>query len=266
MFWKDGDSTHIYPMNKPQVPDFLKNIRVVLARPSHPGNIGSAARAMKTMGLTRLYLVEPKEFPNDHADALASGAVDVLRDAVVVNSLTEALADVTVACALTSRRRELTTPLSTPRETAPELIARARDGEQVAIVFGNETFGLSIDEVEQCNRLVTIPGNPDYFSLNLAMAVQVVTYELFSHTGVSVDYLKPDGEHATQGEVDGMCDHLEQTLSGIGYFQRRNSERLMRRMRAMFNRAGLLREEIDILRGFYKQVQRQSPAAEPEQE
>ncbi len=244
------------PMNKPQVPDFLKNIRVVLARPNHPGNIGSAARAMKTMGLSRLYLVEPKVFPSDEANTLASGAVDLLERATVVSSLAEALADVTVACALTSRRRELTTPLSTPRQTTPELIARARDGEQVALVFGNETFGLSIEEVEQCNRLVTIPGNPDYFSLNLAMAVQVMTYELFSHTGVDVEYLRADGETATQGEVDGMCGHLEQAMGEIGYFERRNGERLMRRMRTMFHRAGLLREEIDILRGFYKQVQR----------
>src|SRR5574343_601766 len=218
-------------MNKPQVPDFLKNIGVVLARPNHPGNIGSAARAMKTMGLTRLYLVEPKVFPSEEANVLASGAVDVLEHATVVGSLTEALSDVTVACALTSRRRELTTPLSTPRETAPELIARAREGEQVALVFGNETFGLSIEEVEQCNRLVTIPGNPDYFSLNLAMAVQVMTYELFSHTGVNVDYLKPDGNSATQGEVDGMVDHLDATLEDIGYYRRRNSERMIRRLR-----------------------------------
>ena len=243
-------------MNKPQVPDFLKNIRVVLARPSHPGNIGSAARAMKTMGLTRLYLVEPKAFPHEEANVLASGAVDVVENATVVSSLAEALADVSVACALTSRRRELSTPLSTPRETAPELMARARDGEQVALVFGNETFGLSIDEVEQCNRLVTVPGNPDYFSLNLAMAVQVMTYELFSHTGVNVDYLKPDGNSATQGEVDGMVDHLDATLEDIGYYRRRNSERMIRRLRTMFHRAGLLREEIDILRGFYKQAQR----------
>lgn len=243
-------------MNKPQVPDFLKNIRVVLARPSHPGNIGSAARAMKTMGLTRLYLVEPKTFPSDEANTLASGAVDVLEQAVVVPTLAEALTDVTVACALTSRRRELTTPLSTPRETTPELIARARDGEQVAMVFGNETFGLSIDEVEQCNRLVTIPGNPDYFSLNLAMAVQVMTYELFSHSGVTVDYLRAEGETATRGEVEGFCGHLDQTLEHIGYYRRRNGERLMRRMRTLFNRAGMLREEVDILRGFLKQVQR----------
>ncbi|AVG18471.1 tRNA (cytosine(32)/uridine(32)-2'-O)-methyltransferase TrmJ [Chromobacterium vaccinii] len=243
-------------MNKPQVPDFLKNIRVVLARPNHPGNIGSAARAMKTMGLSRLYLVEPKVFPSEEANTLASGAVDLLENAAVVSTLAEALSDVTVACALTSRRRELTTPLSTPRQTTPELIARARDGEQVALVFGNETFGLSIEEVEQCNRLVTIPGNPDYFSLNLAMAVQVMTYELFSHTDVDVEYLRAEGEAATQSEVDGMCGHLEQAMDEIGYFQRRNSERLMRRMRTMFHRAGMLREEIDILRGFYKQVQR----------
>ncbi|KMN30327.1 tRNA (cytidine/uridine-2'-O-)-methyltransferase [Chromobacterium sp. LK1] len=243
-------------MNKPQVPDFLKNIRVVLARPNHPGNIGSAARAMKTMGLSRLYLVEPKVFPSDEANTLASGAVDLLEQATVVSSLAEALQDVTIACALTSRRRELTTPLSTPRQTTPELVARARAGEQVALVFGNETFGLSIEEVEQCNRLVTIPGNPDYFSLNLAMAVQVMTYELFSHTGVDVDYLRADSDAAALGEVEGFCGHLEQTMDKIGYFRRRNSERMMRRMRTLFNRAGLLREEIDILRGFLKQVQR----------
>ena len=243
-------------MNKPQVPDFLKNIRIVLARPNHPGNIGSAARAMKTMGLTRLYLVEPKVFPSDEANALASGAVDVLESATVVASLAEALSDVTVACALTSRRRELTTPLSTPRETTPELVARARDGEQVALVFGNETFGLSIEEVEQCNRLVTIPGNPDYFSLNLAMAVQVMTYELFSHTGVDVEYLRPESETASLGEVEGFCQHLDQTMDAIGYYRRRNSERLMRRMRALFNRSGMLRDEVDILRGLMKQIQR----------
>ncbi|TCP14911.1 tRNA/rRNA methyltransferase [Crenobacter luteus] len=250
-------------MNKPQVPDFLKNIRVVLARPSHPGNIGSAARAMKTMGLTRLYLVAPKTFPSEEANTLASGAVDVLEHAVVTATLAEALAGVTVACALTSRRRELTTPLATPRELAPELIARARAGEGVALVFGNETFGLSVDEVEQCNRLITIPGNPDYFSLNLAMAVQVLCYELFSHVEVGVDYLKPDGEAATHEEVDGFYRHLDQTLDAIGYYRRRNGERLMRRLKTLFNRAQLQREEVDILRGMLKQMQRAADGSLP---
>jgi tRNA/rRNA methyltransferase len=248
-------------MNKPQLPEFLANIRVVLARPSHPGNIGSAARAMKTMGLTRLYLVEPKMFPHEEANALASGAVDVLEQAVVCNTLTEALADVTVACALTSRRRELTTPLSTPREIAPELIARARAGERIALVFGNETFGLSVDEVEQCNRLITVPGNPDYFSLNLAMAVQVLSYELFSHVGVGVEYLKADSEPATREETEGFYGHLDHTLEAIGYYERRNGERLMRRLRTLFNRTQLQREEIDILRGMLKQMERAAAKA-----
>jgi tRNA/rRNA methyltransferase len=168
---------------------------------------------------------------------------------------------------LTSRRRELTTPLAVPREATPELVALARAGEQVALVFGNETFGLSIEEVEQCNRLVTIPGNPDYFSLNLAMAVQVMTYELFSHVGVGVDYLRAEGELATGQEVEGMCGHLDHAMRLIGYYRNRNGERLIRRMRTMFNRAGLLREEIDILRGFFKQIERtadEHAAAKPD--
>jgi tRNA/rRNA methyltransferase len=243
-------------MNKPEVPDFFKNVRVVLARPSHPGNIGSAARAMKTMGLTRLYLVEPRDFPSPEADTLASGAVDVLQQAQVVSTLSEALNGVTLAAALTSRRRELTAPLATPREAVPELIERASQGEQVALVFGNETFGLSIEEVEQCNRLVTVAGNPDYFSLNLAMAVQVMSYELFSQGGIGVEHLKVEGNRATHEEVEGLCGHLDQTMERIGYLRGRNGERLMRRMRTLFQRASLLREEIDILRGFFKQVQR----------
>jgi len=245
-------------MNKPEVPDFLKNIRVVLARPSHPGNIGSAARAMKTMGLTNLYLVEPKAFPHPEADTLASGAVDVLERATVLPTLADALADVTIACALTSRRRELTTPLATPREAVPELLARAQAGEQVALVFGNETFGLSIDEVELCNRLVTIPGNPDYFSLNLSQAVQVLCYELFSQVEMPLPHLEQESLPATQAEVEGMLGHLESAMAKSGYFERRNSERLMRRMRRLFGRADVEREEIDILRGFWKQVERVS--------
>ena len=243
-------------MNKPEVPDFLHNIRIVLTRPSHPGNIGSAARAMKTMGLTRLFLVAPKQFPDSEADTLASGAVDVLRSATVVETLEQALADVTIAAALTSRRRELAVPLLQPRELAPTLLARAQAGEQVALVFGNETFGLSIEEVQACNRLVTIPGNSEYFSLNLAMAVQVMTYELFSHVDLGVAHLKSGGVVATHAEVEGFCQHLAESMQKIGYLDGRNGERLLRRMRTLFNRADMQREEVDILRGFCKQIGR----------
>ena len=176
----------------PTVPDYLRHIHVVLTRTSHPGNIGAAARAMKTMGLSRLTLVapnlmatpmtpEPPTFDAAQAAAfrlpeesfiLASGARDVLEQAQIVATLDEALADTVLSCALTSRRRELTSPLQTPRELTPSLLAAAQAGQTVALVFGNETFGLSIDEVQHCNRLMTISGNPDYFSLNLAQAVQ----------------------------------------------------------------------------------------------
>ena len=177
--------------NTPTVPDYLRHIHVVLTRTSHPGNIGAAARAMKTMGLSRLTLVapnlmatpmtpEPPTFDAAQAAAfrlpeesfiLASGARDVLEQARIVATLDEALADTVLSCALTSRRRELSAPLHTPRELVPELLQAARQGFQVALVFGNETFGLNIDEVQRCNRLLTISGNPAYFSLNLAQAV-----------------------------------------------------------------------------------------------
>lgn len=246
-------------MTKPELPAPLQNIRVVLSRPSHPGNIGSAARAMKTMGLTQLVLVAPRTFPSPEAVTLASGAADVLENAVVCDTLEQALAGVTLSAALTSRRREIATPLHTPREAAGALLAAAGQGESVALVFGNETFGLSIEEVELCNVLVTIPGNPAYFSLNLAQAVQVLAYELFSHTGQDLDALRPEVESATQQQVEGFYQHLEHTLTHIGFFERRPSERLMRRLRTLFNRSQLQREEIDILRGMLKQIERHAP-------
>ena len=245
-------------MPKPEVPDFLRNVRVVLSRPSLPANIGSAARAMKTMGLTRLYLVSPRRFPDPEADTLASGAVDVLQQAVVTGSLGEALDGVALACALTSRKREITTPLAAPRIACAELLDAARQGQQVALVFGNETFGLSIEEAGQCNRLVTIAGNPDYFSLNLAQAVQVMSYELFSQLDFPLDHLRFQTERASRDEVEGLYGHLDHTLSGIGFYERRNSERLMRRLRTLFDRADLERQEIDILRGILKQVERKT--------
>lgn len=261
-------------MEKPQLPDFLQNITVVLARTSHPANIGSAARAMKTMGLTKLCLVAPNLIATPMTDnppafdanrpedfslpeesfVLASGAKDVLEQARIVSSLQDALAETTLSCALTSRKRELTATMHTPRELCPSLIDAARRGEKVALVFGNETFGLSIEEVMACNRLMTINGNPNYFSLNLAQAVQVVCYELFSHVDLSMDYLRPEHEYATHEQVTGMVGHLQQTMDAVGFFDRRPPERLMRRMQAVFDRAQLEREEIDILRGFYHSV------------
>lgn len=270
-------SVLITDMNKPVLPDFLNNITIVLSRTSHPANIGSAARAMKTMGLTRLTLVAPNlmqtpmtsdpakfDYANptafvlpEESFILASGARDVLENARIVATLDDALADTTLSCALTSRRRELSAPLHTPREIMPSLISAADTGQQIALVFGNETFGLSIDEVQSCNRLITINGNPDYFSLNLAQAVQIICYELFSHVDISMTHLKQEQNLATHQQTSGMVEHLQQVMNLAGFFNRRNEKRLMRRMTAMFDRAQLSTEDIDVLRGFYNTVSQQ---------
>lgn len=261
-------------MNKPQLPAYLENIYIILTRTSHPANIGSAARAMKTMGLTNLILVapnlmqtpmtpDPPRFNPNKPDTfnlpeesyiLASGARDVLKKARIESSLEDALAETTLSCALSSRRRELTASMHTPRELTPSLLQAAQAEQKVALVFGNETFGLSIEEAQQCNRLITINGNPNYFSLNLAQAVQVICYELFSQINVSMTHLQQDTNLATHQQIASMVTHLRQVMNTARFFNRRNEDRLMRRMAAMFDRAALTTEDIDILRGFYNTV------------
>ena len=183
----------------------------------------------------------------------------MLERVTIVATLPESLAGTTLSCALTSRRRELTTPLQTPRQLAPSLLAAAQAGQQIALVFGNETYGLSIDEVQQCNRLMTISGNPDYFSLNLAQAVQVVCYELFSHVNMDMSHLIPERNLATAEQVAGMVRHLEDTMVQLDFFRRRNQERMVRRLHSLFNRADTTTEDIDILRGFFNRVQQKLP-------
>ncbi|UXY14130.1 RNA methyltransferase [Chitiniphilus purpureus] len=229
--------------------DCLSAFRVVLSHTSHPGNIGSTARAMKTMGLTRLYLVNPKEFPSPIATSLASSADDVLTDAIVVDSLEAALQGTTVQVAMTARRRELVQPLATPRQIAPQLLQEAERGGEVALVFGTEMSGLTIDEVRQCNRLVTIPTSPDYASLNLSQAVQVLTYELRASLDDDVSHLETPGPLAKHEHVELFLEHLESTLLTIGFLKPYAPKRLMPRLRRLYQRARLEQEEVDILRG-----------------
>ena len=260
----------------PAAPAYLDNIAVVLTRTSHPANIGSAARAMKTMGLTRLILVAPKLMATPMTPApppfdpqkpqafrlpeesyiLASGAADVLDAAITVPTLDAALADTVVSCALTGRKRELTAPLPTPRELAPEILHTARAGCRAALVFGNETFGLSIEEVQSCNRLMTIAGNPAYFSLNLAQAVQVVSYEIYSQTDADLSHLVPPKHPATHDQITGMTAHMAALMNDIGFFNRRNGSRIIRRLHNLFARAHPETEDIDLLRGFFNTVRK----------
>lgn len=228
----------------------LARIRVVLSHTSHPGNIGAAARAMKTMGLSRLVLVNPRFFPDPQADALASGAVDVLANARVVSSLAEALAGTTFATAVTARRRGLATEPLWAAEAAAELAGLAQDGE-VALVFGNETAGLSNEEVSMCARWTKIPTDPECSSLNLAQAVQVLCYEIRMATvdAGSPPPINDAGPPASHEEVEGLIAHLERAAIGSGFLDPAQPKRLIPRMRRMFARAGLEKEEVNILRG-----------------
>lgn len=232
------------------LPSPLERIRIVLSHPSHPGNIGATARAMKTMGLSRLYLVNPKLFPDPQADAMATGAVDVLIQATICTSLAEALAGTVSATALTSRRRDLATAPTWARPAAAQLVADASIGE-VALVFGNETAGLSNEEVSLCRRWALIPTDPEFKSLNLAQAVQILCYELRM---ACVDVGPPPavteaGEPASHEEVEALIGHLERAAIASGFLDPAKPKRLIARMRRMFSRAGLEKEEVNILRG-----------------
>ena len=234
-------------MNRPLA---LDRIRVVLSRTSHPGNIGAAARAMKTMGLRDLWLVAPAAFPDEVATARASGAADLLESARVVETLQEALADTVFSAALTARRRELSLPRMQARDAARELVARSADGI-VALVFGNETSGMTNEEVGLCSLPVTIPTDPDFSSLNLGAAVQVLSYELrMAVLGEAATApAEVQAEPATHADIEGFMGHLERAVTASGFHDPANPKRLLPRMRRLFNRVRLEKEEVAILRG-----------------
>lgn len=241
-------------------PQLLANIRVVLARTSHPGNIGGAARAMKTMGLTDLVLVDPAVFPNSQADAMASGATDILASARVCATLAEALADTTLALGLSARRRDIVAEILTPRDAAPRALAEAQAG-RVALVFGNETNGLSNEELALCQVLVTIPGNPDYCSLNLAAAVQVLAYEVRQAWLGAEGWPQPAFEPASVGEIEQFYAHLEAALADLDFLNPGSPGKLMLKLRRLFSRTRLAKEEVNILRGMLSAAQEAKRAA-----
>ncbi|WP_068636648.1 RNA methyltransferase [Thauera butanivorans] len=232
-------------MNRPLA---LDRIRVVLSRTSHPGNIGAAARAMKTMGLRQLWLVSPAVFPDEVATARASGAVDILESARVVDTLEQALADTVFSAALTARRRELSLPRLHAREAAQEIVARTIDGE-VALVFGNETSGMTNEEVGLCSLPVTIPTDAEFSSLNLGAAVQLLAYELRMAALQPPPPQDLQAEPATHADFEGFMAHLEHAVTLSGFHDPKNPKRLLPRMRRMFNRIRLEKEEVAILRG-----------------
>ncbi len=231
----------------------LSAIRIVLVETSHPGNIGSAARAMKTMGLTRLVLVAPKYHSHPEATALASNAPDLLEQAQVCGTLAEALAGCSLVMATSARPRHHNWQVVTPRECAGE-VARLPVGETAAIVFGRERYGLSNDELGLCQRLVQIPANPEYPVLNLAAAVQLLAYEL------RLALQQPAGQPLLEPGVgnEAMEDfyrHLERLILRTGFLDPDNPRQLMRRLRCLFNRARPDANEYNILRGILASVE-----------
>ena len=228
--------------------DLLSHIRIVLSHTSHPGNIGAAARAMKTMGIVSLYLVKPKRFPDAEAEAMASGASDLLHSARVCASLAEALQGTVYALAVSARRRELAHASVDARSAAPLLLAAAQRGP-VAIVFGTEMSGLTNEEVLQCQAAAHIPADPDYSSLNLAAAVQVMAYEVRVAALGAQSPATAEAEPARHEDVENFYVHLEQSLLASGFLDPANPRRLMPRLRRLFGRARLEQEEVNILRG-----------------
>lgn len=238
----------------------LEKIRIVLSHTSHPGNIGAVARAMKTMGLSRLILVNPKSFPDDEAHRRAVGADDILQRATVCGSLDAALADTVSAFAVSARQRSLGPAPRSAREAAPEVLALTGSGE-VALVFGNETAGLSNAEVQRCQRTVFIPANPEYTSLNLASAVQLVCYELrlAAFDGAPPVFTKAiplTSPRATNEEVERFHAHLERVMIAAGFLDPRQPKRLMPKLRRLFARTDFERDEINILRGILDAVEK----------
>jgi tRNA/rRNA methyltransferase len=226
---------------------FFNNVRVVLSHTTHPGNIGAAARAMKTMGLSRLFLINPRHFPDPQAEAMAAGADDVLRDAVVCASLDEALQGCVFVAGMSARVRDISHEVLTPREAMP-LLAQHAGSQPVALLFGTEMSGLTNDELARCQVMVRIPVNPEYTSLNLAAAVQLVSYELRLAAGEN-ESGAPELKPAAAEHLEGFFRQLEETLTEIEFLDGKQPTKLMQKLRRLYARARLEEEEINMLRG-----------------
>ncbi|MYM68181.1 TrmJ/YjtD family RNA methyltransferase [Pseudoduganella sp. FT55W] len=256
-------------MNLPQInTNLFKQLRFILVETSRAGNIGAVARAMKTMGYSDLVLVNPRfddALQDPEAIAFASGAQDILANARVVGCVSEALEDIHYAAAVSARLREFSPPVLSPRQLAGQLVAQPE--WRAAVIFGNERFGLPNELVEKCNVLINIPANPEYSSLNLSQAAQVVAYEcrmaVLDGAGVALTPRLPVGEASEVGfqgeaasveQIEGMYTHLEQALVQIGFLDAGNPRKLMPRLKRLFARAQLEKEEVNILRGIARHM------------
>lgn len=234
----------------------MENLRIVLVGTTHAGNIGAAARAMKNMGLESLWLVAPKEFPSAEATARASGADDLLQRARVCSDLDQALAGCRLVVGASARLRKVSWPELDPRACAERLLAEAATGP-VALLFGRENSGLSNQELDRCSHLVHIPANPEFSSLNLSQAVQILAYELRMAQLEGRSKLAPESTRpvASADAMEGFFAHLQQALVDIRFATPGQSDKLQRRLRRFFSRARPDPEELNILRGILSAAQ-----------
>lgn len=236
----------------------IENIRIVLCDTSHPGNIGATARAMKNMGLTQLVLVNPHKFPSAIATERAAGADDILQQARVTNTLTEAIGDCNLIFGTSTRTREIPWPKVSVKECAKKIF-EDKDDAKVAILFGTERSGLTNEALSHCNYHLYIPANPNYESLNLSQAVQVISYEIYQHYLELINKEQKienqdEAEMATLTDIMGVYDHLEQMLRKVEFIEPKSTRILILKLKRLLLKSRLELEEVNILRGIFKAI------------
>lgn len=238
----------------------LNNIKVVLVETSHTGNMGSAARAMKTMGLSKICLVNPIVKPDSQSISLAAGASDMIKQAQIVHSLDEAIADCQLVIGTSARSRHLQWPHLESYQCGDKIITEAIQGNNIALVFGRERVGLTNDELQKCHYHVSIPANPDYSSLNLAMSVQVLCYEIrMAMLRLNEQPLEKNDttSYPNDDNIERFYQHLEQTLLQTGFINPNHPGQIMGRLRRLFTRARIEQQELNILRGILTSIDKQ---------
>ncbi len=234
--------------------DIKNQIDIVLVETSHPGNIGSVARAMKTMGLNNLILVNPKEFPSKEAFMLSGNAKDVIENAVVVNNLDEAIKNSTNIYATSARTRTISWPIITADEAGIEINNNVNKNSRTSIIFGREDRGLTNEELQKANKHILIPSSEEYPVLNIAMSVQVITYEIFKNSDIKIDTDWQDYQELNSEELSMLIDHFVDTSYKLNLFDEENAKKILVRIKRMFTRLKPDKMEGNFLRGFLTRI------------